>query len=263
MRTLKKGSVGDDVKTLQSFLGITVDGCFGSQTEAAVKKWQAAHNLKADGIVGEKTWVTISESSTTIQGVIYDPLRVHITKSIGRPIKYIAVHYTAGVTSKAGTARNVKRVFESRNASADFAVDDKEMVQFNPDLLNYYCWAVGDPKNKTSQGGTLYGLACNKNTISIEICSNLKSGTTSLIPNHQGWSLTEASIYNAVELTKKLMMKFNIPIERVIRHYDVTGKLCPGVIGWNDEFIYTTAGKITKDRSNSEQWFRFKKLVLS
>ena len=33
MRTLKKGSVGDDVKTLQKILGVTVDGYFGSQTE--------------------------------------------------------------------------------------------------------------------------------------------------------------------------------------------------------------------------------------
>ena len=30
------------------------------------------------------------------------------------------------------------------------------------------------------------------------------------------------------------MKKFNIPLDRVVRHYDITGKLCPGVIGWND-----------------------------
>ena len=32
---------------------------------------------------------------------------------------------------------------------------------------------------------------------------------------------------NAAELVKWLMKKYDIPIENVLRHYDVTGKLCP------------------------------------
>jgi putative chitinase len=53
---LKKGSNGEDVKKLQKFLGLKDDGDFGSKTEIAVKKWQAANGLVADGIVGEGTW---------------------------------------------------------------------------------------------------------------------------------------------------------------------------------------------------------------
>lgn len=53
---LKNGSKGEDVKKLQSKLGLGADGIFGSGTEAAVKKWQAANGLTADGIVGEGTW---------------------------------------------------------------------------------------------------------------------------------------------------------------------------------------------------------------
>ena len=29
------------------------------------------------------------------------------------------------------------------------------------------------------------------------------------------------------------MRQYGIPADRVIRHYDVTGKACPGVVGWN------------------------------
>jgi N-acetylmuramoyl-L-alanine amidase CwlA len=34
-------------------------------------------------------------------------------------------------------------------------------------------------------------------------------------------------------LTKYLMIKYKIDIDHVVRHYDVTQKYCPGIIGWN------------------------------
>lgn len=39
--------------------------------------------------------------------------------------------------------------------------------------------------------------------------------------------VSEKVIENTIELTKELMKKYNIPIENVLRHYDVTGKNCP------------------------------------
>ena len=62
---LKKGSRNEYVKHWQMFLNLngyncgTVDGIFGSKTEAAVKKWQKDHNLVSDGIIGSKTWASI------------------------------------------------------------------------------------------------------------------------------------------------------------------------------------------------------------
>jgi putative chitinase len=53
---LKKGSTGEDVKRLQTRLGITADGNFGPGTEAKVKEWQSLNGLTADGIVGDGTW---------------------------------------------------------------------------------------------------------------------------------------------------------------------------------------------------------------
>ena len=36
------------------------------------------------------------------------------------------------------------------------------------------------------------------------------------------------------------------PRKDFIRHYDVTGKTCPGIIGWNEEIIYdVNTGKAT------------------
>jgi putative chitinase len=53
---LKKGSTGEDVKKLQTRLGITADGSFGPGTETKVKEWQALNGLTSDGIVGDGTW---------------------------------------------------------------------------------------------------------------------------------------------------------------------------------------------------------------
>jgi len=53
---LKKGSTGEDVKKLQTRLGITADGSFGPGTETKVKEWQTLNGLTADGIVGDGAW---------------------------------------------------------------------------------------------------------------------------------------------------------------------------------------------------------------
>ena len=59
MATLKFGSRGEDVKTLQRLLNCEADGIFGKITEEAVKDFQKKNNLTVDGIVGTNTWNAI------------------------------------------------------------------------------------------------------------------------------------------------------------------------------------------------------------
>lgn len=264
---LKLNSKGEDVKNLQKFLGLIADGNFGPKTEAAVKQWQKDHGLTADGIVGDHTWKAMFGTNTKAIDpcVIYKPLSVHISKLPNREIKYLAIHFTAGSKSVAGVAQNMYNTFVARPASADFGVDDRDIVQFNPDIKNYYCWAVGDKKNPYSSGGILNGKANNKNTISIEICSTCFPATASAIsmPNHSGWKFSEAALNNATKLAKIIMKKYNIPIENVVRHYDITGKLCPGIIGWNNEPIYDlNSKKNISVKSDSNAWIKFKQRLV-
>lgn len=261
MQTLKLNSTGTDVRTLQQYLGITVDGQFGPKTEAAVRKYQTEHNLVADGIVGAKTWASILNTPAPVP-IIHKHLGVHITPSKNRPIKYLAIHFTGSSNSKAGRAQSTYNTFVSRKASADFCVDDRDIVQFNPDIRNNYCWAVGD-SNYHNNGGSLYGKATNKNTISIEICSTCFSSVKVHVDaaNHSGWSFTDAALDNAAALARYLMQTYNIPLENVVRHYDISGKLCPGIPGWNNEPLYTFNGTKyvrSKDLSNSDAWQAFK-----
>lgn len=53
---LQKGSKGKAVKIWQVIVGVTVDGDFGPATEAATRKFQKAHGLDVDGIVGKFSW---------------------------------------------------------------------------------------------------------------------------------------------------------------------------------------------------------------
>ena len=53
------------------------------------------------------------------------------------------------------------------------------------------------------------------------------------------------------------MKKFNIDIDHVVRHYDISGKICPGIKGWNNYTLYDINGnKIRKN--NSSEWIKFK-----
>jgi putative chitinase len=56
---LKRGDNNEDVKKLQSKLGLEPIGNFGPKTEDAVKAWQTKNKLPADGIVGPTTWSKI------------------------------------------------------------------------------------------------------------------------------------------------------------------------------------------------------------
>ena len=68
---LRLGSANDDVRTAQLRLNrisanypsipkiAVVDGIFGTDTEAAVRRFQEIFNLTPDGIIGKSTWYTI------------------------------------------------------------------------------------------------------------------------------------------------------------------------------------------------------------
>ena len=137
------------------------------------------------------------------------------TAKSNRYIDYIVIHYTAGSTSRKGTAKNNAVMFAdpSYGASADFIVDDSTIVQYNPDINNRYCWHCGDNKNPYSMGGKFYGKCTNANSIGIEICSTNPNWRASDQANSKKWTFTDSVIDKAVELTKYLMQIYDIPAE--------------------------------------------------
>lgn len=155
-------------------------------------------------------------------------------------IRYIVIHYTG---NDGDTALNNAKYYASNvvKTSAHYFVDANEIVQSVDDLR--VAWAVGGKKYPScpqTGGGTMYGKCKNVNSISIELCDAKKDGV---------YAPDARAVEHALALTRELMKKYNIPASNVIRHFDVTGKLCPAYWSnrenagkWESEFHGKLAG---------------------
>ena len=147
--------------------------------------------------------------------IIKDITNTNRTVSNNRNIKYLVMHYVGAVS----TARNNASYFKNtyRGASAHYFVDDNEVVQVVED--KDIAWHSGNE--------VYYCGARNSNSLSIEMCCyRMSNGNLNITSD------TEA---RAVELAKELIKKYNIPIENVVRHYDVTHKNCPAPFVTDEE----------------------------
>ena len=139
--------------------------------------------------------------------IIKDITNTNRTISNNRKIEYLVMHYVGAVS----TARNNASYFKNtyRGASAHYFVDDNEIVQVVEDTD--IAWHCGND--------VYYNGARNSNSLSIEMCCyRMENGNL---------NITAATEARAIELAKELMKKYNIKIENVVRHYDVTRKNCP------------------------------------
>ena len=160
-------------------------------------------------------------------------------------IEWIVIHYTAndGDTDEANGNYFKNNIIK---ASAHYFVDDDSVTQSVPD--NYTAWSVGGSKWKNG-GGKYYGKCTNSNSISIELCDDVRNGV--VYPSKK-------TIENAIELVKELMKKYNIKADHVIRHYDVNGKTCPAYWvddkKWKSEFHdKLTSKKTTEQKKTTEK----------
>ena len=67
MIKIKNKSKGVEVKILQTFLEITVDGVFGPKTAAALNAWKEELGLTANGEMSENDWNILSKTFPTIR----------------------------------------------------------------------------------------------------------------------------------------------------------------------------------------------------
>lgn len=133
--------------------------------------------------------------------------------------QYIVIHYVGEVS----TAKNNADYFYSKNrqASANYFVDENDIYRVVKD---------SDSAWHCATKGTYYCGARNTNSIGIEMCCFNNNGVI---------DVSDKVVERTIQLTKELMAKYNIPADRVVRHYDVTHKNCPAPFvsnpsRWND-----------------------------
>jgi peptidoglycan hydrolase-like protein with peptidoglycan-binding domain len=132
---LREGARGAAVTTLQNKLKAagfnpgSTDGAFGPKTEAAVKAFQKAHGLAADGVVGPKTWSALNKVGASSGGsgpVLREGAKGEAVRALQNRLN--ALGYNAGGADGAfgpKTEAAVKAFQKARGLTADGVVGPK------------------------------------------------------------------------------------------------------------------------------------------
>lgn len=127
-------------------------------------------------------------------------------------IEYIVIHYTGNSNDTAASNANYFKNYNTRQAGAHFFISrNGEIVRSIP--MSSTAWAVGGNK-LNNDGGKYFGKCTNYNSISVEFCDIVDK------------DLSTEQIESAKKLIKYIKSKCK-NIKHIIRHYDVTGKICP------------------------------------
>ena len=157
-------------------------------------------------------------------------------------IKYIVIHYVGNISDGKENVEYYKNNYVG--ASADFWIGYDGTVWQGNDFYSYYSWHCGGGLQGMG-GHRFYGLCNNQNSIGIELCVKKKSTKTKNATD-QDWYFEMATIVSAALLVRQLMQELDIDIHHVIRHYDVTGKICP------NPWVYDTG---------SIKWETFRRMI--
>lgn len=189
MDTLKLGSRGTDVITLQKKLNLHQDGIFGPLTEEAVKEFQKSNGLTVDGIVGAKTWAKLGVTSNN------------------RNIKEIIVHCSATPEGKDFTVSDIKRWHLQRGFSD----------------IGYHWVVYRDGTIVSGRPESISGAHCTgHNSISIGVCYIGGYASDGKTPKD---TRTPAQKESLIKVLKTLKNKY--PKASIHGHREFANKACP------------------------------------
>lgn len=164
----------------------------------------------------------------------------------GNQKKYIAIHYL-GVDGQ-------NYELADDGTGAHFTVYWDGTIYQRCDL-NAIVWAVGTAGYYVQK----HPEARNNNTISIEMCPHCDGNSKD--PNDPKWWFTTETQEATVWLVRKLMQDLDIPLDHVLRHFDIVNKVCPAPYVANNHYhtSWTWEEFINKVRGYSPKWYRIRK----
>lgn len=155
-------------------------------------------------------------------------------------IKYIVVHYVGALGGAEANCKYYASKYIGASAHYFVGFDGEVWQSVEDEDIAWHC------------GASSYRHAeCrNSNSIGIELCVRNKGSQAA---DSKDWYFEDATVKAAEELTRYLMQKYNVPESNVIRHYDVTGKICPNPYVYDntkhtwEAFKRSISGSTTQD----------------
>lgn len=203
MTTIRKGSRGSEVATLQRMLNLIADGIFGPITDEAVRDFQKSHALTVDGIVGPKTWAAL--------GVAPQPSARRIDK--------IILHCSATPEGEDFTVQQIRQMHLSRGFSD----------------IGYH-WYIGrDGKIYKGRDESKIGAHTtgqNAHSIGVCYCGGCPPRSVKDWERKGKDTRTPAQRASLIKLCKELKSRY--PLASLHGHNEFANTACPSFIVKND-----------------------------
>ena len=166
-------------------------------------------------------------------------------KSNGRSIEWIVVHYTGATGSGLANVNYFQSALPSGSkASAHFFIghaSEKAQIYQSvaPKDIAWHC------------GSKVYYSACrNTTSIGIETCCH--NDTKDQSAESLDWYFDDETVDALVLLVRTLMAEYGIDTDHVIRHYDVSHKICPAMWVHDEDAWLAFKARLTENNSETE-----------
>ena len=162
----------------------------------------------------------------------------------GHKVEWIILHYPV---APGCSAKWCYDYYNKPNVpeSAHFAIDENSIVPLVPcNLAAWHC---------SIKGKKVYCGATNWNSIGIDLMDRKLSCKTKSVCDND-WFIPNVTLELAADFIARLMGIYDIPINHIVRHYDVTHKACPRPLCGDDVNQYYGI-------SGNQKWGEFKAAI--
>ncbi len=171
------------------------------------------------------------------------------------PVAYLVVHYVGAL----GTAEQNAAYYGSTAGIGASA--------------HYFVGHGGEVWQSVEEGDTAWHCGAksyrhptcrNGNAIGVELCCRRRRDLGAGAGATEGWYFERSTVCAAVELCRDIVRRYGLGREQVLRHYDVTGKVCPAPFvydqgAWEDFLDRVFAREERADDWAAQAWDRAKK----
>jgi N-acetyl-anhydromuramyl-L-alanine amidase AmpD len=177
-------------------------------------------------------------------------------KTDGRAVEWIVIHYTGSTGSGLANVRFfTKSLPAGEKRSAHFFVGHAA-----ENARIYQSVAPGDIAWHCGTDGRYYSECRNETSIGIETCCH--NDTKDLSAGSLDWYFDEETVDALAKLVRALMTEYDIDGDHILRHYDVTHKICPAMWVHDEDAWLAFKARLSNDsETEGSATERYKRLA--